>query len=182
MFDNATSPESVRSYIPASSRGSIIYTTQSIEFANICTSSIRIKAFDAEDGACVVRKYLTKRSYENHQPKIVSELVGGLPLAIAHIAGYVNSSQSSLQDFIDAFEDNRCGSKLWCGPPGSSTFQYEKSLAIVFDVALAALGSDARDLIDCLAFLNPDSIPEEMIFRSKKVTDKTTLNASDRFR
>jgi hypothetical protein len=127
-------------------------------------------------------KYLKEYTYEDHQPRIVSELVGGLPLAIAHIAGYANSSNSSLQDFIDAFKDSRCSSKLWSGPPGASTFQYEKSLAIVFDVALGALATDARELIDCLAFLNPDSIPEEMVFRERDKTSLTKLEMSEKFR
>lgn len=182
IFDNAVETARVREYIPASSRGSIIYTTQSTAFLNICKSNIHVKPFNSEEGARLMANYLESVAYEDEQLRIVSELVGGLPLAIAHIAGFVNSSQSSVQDFIDAFTSRGGDSKLWSDPPETSTLHYEKSLAIVFDVALGNLMADARELIDCLAFLSPDSIPEDMVYPEGEEASLADLGGSERYR
>ncbi|KAH7408885.1 hypothetical protein BKA64DRAFT_570324 [Cadophora sp. MPI-SDFR-AT-0126] len=170
VFDNVVNVKSIRGYIPAGSRGSIIYTTQSSDLRNISGSNIQVSSFNSEEGASLLVRHLQDDNYEEEQPRMASELVGGLPLAIAHVAGYINSSQSTLQNFMDVFKDRRIGSRIWSGPPGASTFQYEKSLAIVFDIALDDLTPEAPELIECLAFLNPDSMPEAMLFHEEGKT------------
>jgi len=149
---------------------------------NISISHIEIRPLDSEEGAKLVVKYLQGNGdYEDDQPRVVSELVGGLPLAIAHIAGLTNSSGCSLQDFIDIYHDKTATSKVWSYPPGASTFHYDKSLAIVFDVALEALAPDARELINVLAFLSPDSLPEAMVFREEDQESLASLEPSKKF-
>lgn len=172
VFDNVINVESI--YIPAG--------TQSSDLTNISRSNIQVSSFNPEEGACLLVRYLQDDNCEEDQPQMASELVGGLPLAIAHVAGYINSSQSSLRNFMDVFKDRRSGSKVWSGTPGASTFQYEKSLGIVFDIALGDLAPDARELIECLAFLSPDSMPEAMLFHEGGRTTLAKLATSGNFR
>ncbi|KAK7428465.1 hypothetical protein QQZ08_005084 [Neonectria magnoliae] len=50
----------------------------------------------------------------------------------------------------------------------STTQQYDRTLNTVWDLAFSVLGDEARSLMDVLAMLNPDSIPEDMLLSETK--------------
>lgn len=90
----------------------------------------------------------------------VSDMLGGLPLAIVHIGGYISESKHNLSYFRDFFK-TRWQKYAWGGK--SVVEQYHKRLEIVWDLALEELPANARKLIDIMAYLNPDVIPEEWL-------------------
>lgn len=107
---------------------------------------------------------------ENERPiaQKISKLVTGLPLALAHIIGYVDGN-CTLEEFHDEFLQKEATFELWGAGTGSSLSQYPKNLLTVFAIALGALSTNARHLIDIFSMLNPDSIPEEMLLLSSKI-------------
>jgi hypothetical protein len=90
----------------------------------------------------------------------VSDMIGGLPLAIIHIGGYISESKHRLSYFRDFFK-SRWQRYAWGGK--SVVEQYHKRLEIVWDLALDELPANARQLINIMAYLNPDEIPEEWL-------------------
>lgn len=92
----------------------------------------------------------------------ISTFVGGLPLAIATIGGYISQSKRSMRDFLGMLKRS---SSAWTASAKNPANQYNKPLDSVFDLALSELSANARKLLDILAFLNPDSIPEDIFLR-----------------
>jgi len=119
---------------------------------------------------CVAARFLShdeeRGAFDDNveSAKTVSRAVEGLPIAIAHEAGYVGQSGRSLSYFLEQFQERRKASAIWSMDSSScTTQQYERALAIVCDLALSVLGPEARSLMDVLAMLNADSIPEDIL-------------------
>ena len=150
---------------------------------------ISVKRLNNNDGSQLLLRYLEpeKRSQAGFQDSIgdaeaISDRVGGLPLAIAMVAGIIADGSQSLSQFLQYFHDSS-------GVQDSSAFSHSftegRSLAQVFDLALNHLdrqGPRPRRLMNCLAFMSPDRIQEKMIFNidsehSKKILefDRTSI-------
>lgn len=171
IFDNVIDWSSIKSYWPACPHGAVIVTTQNQNLKHCSTFSIQLDAMTEEDGASLLMKYLDhgdeqSKSYirDIENAKTISRELEGLPIAIAHVAGYVDQSRRSFSYFLELFRERRKASVVWSmDSRNSTTQQYERTLDAVWDIALSALGSEARSLLDVLAMLNPDSIPEGMM-------------------
>jgi hypothetical protein len=177
----------VKKYIPASTAGSILITTQSTDVKDLSRYRLHIQAFDEKDGSQLLWTYLNteEREAEGLEDQIedaitISNLVGGLPLAIAAIAGFISRSKCSLLQYIKDFDDSSQSFSAWSGP-GAFTQEYDRPLATVFDIALGALIPEARKLMDCLCFMNPDQIQEDMLFRKHKDASLTFLDNSEKY-
>jgi hypothetical protein len=154
----------------AQNQSSIIITSQQPDLRNLATHGVAIKSLDAEQGA---RLLLTARYPDTEPPEgesaAASDLsteLGGLPLAIAHIGGYIAQSSYTLARFQEIAKQRY--PQIWMAEAPSTIRDYQKRLAIVWDFALEQLSQDAAILIDILAFLNPDGVPEEMLLAELK--------------
>lgn len=104
--------------------------------------------------------------------KEISAFVGGLPVAIAHVAGYVGFSDITLEELIETFRE-------WRKRTGAATdeaddlpaafreasFSYDGTMAMVWEVTLRELTQDARDVLNILAYLNCDTVLKTMLWR-----------------
>lgn len=69
---------------------------------------------------------------------------------------------------------------LFCGRVSNTfTLLYERTLQTVCDVALSELSDDAENLLEILAFLNPDEIPEAMVVDGCKEQSLISLKLED---
>lgn len=167
MFDNVEDIRDLETYLPTEtkSRGSVIVTTQRPKSRQITKEfyNIELQSFHEELGAKLLFKYLERDPADETEKALAREtsaIVGGLPLAIATIGGYINESESSVEEFLDIMKRS---SNAWDDTQHTKTKHYEKTLGTVFDIALKELPTGTRSLIDILAFLNPDSIPEGIL-------------------
>lgn len=118
--------------------------------------------------------YLKKDSQDDHEQRLaeeVSSFVGGLPVAIAHVAGYAAYSDCTLEELLETFRQWRRRAGVATDEaddlPASfrrAAFSYDETLAMVWNVTLRDLNRDAQDLIYILAYLNPEAVPESMIW------------------
>lgn len=125
--------------------------------------NIELQSFNQEVGAGLLFKYLERQPVDEAEDNLAretSEIVGGLPLAIATIGGYINESESSVEEFLSVMKRS---SNAWQDTQNTKMKHYEKTLGTVFEIALKELPPASRKLINILAFLNPDSIPEEIL-------------------
>ncbi|KAK7403916.1 hypothetical protein QQX98_010323 [Neonectria punicea] len=164
VFDNVVKSDMLREYIPCSTRGSII-TTQAAEIQDMTTSSIELQGF-VDDGEAVdmLLHYLQNKKVVREDAKAVIDLIGEIPLAIAHAAGVINQTGCSLPAFVTTVKERRQRSTIWSGEKPSTILHYERSFAAVFDVALETLSPGVRELLECFAILDPNGIPEELVF------------------
>jgi hypothetical protein len=117
---------------------------------------------EPKEGRSLIQRYLKRGASEQAEADALSRDLGGLPLAIAHFAGYVAKSQCTIQQILDSYRQRYKSSQIWDVQISASTSEYGHTLATVWDLAWRRLSSDSVKLIELIAFLNPDSIPEEM--------------------
>jgi hypothetical protein len=97
------------------------------------------------------------------QAEELSNELGGSPLAIAHYAGFAVASHMPLSEVLLSFQRRAMSAEIWSCNSNTSLMQYEKTLKTVWDAALDSLSPDSRELLDVLAFLNPDCVPEAFL-------------------
>jgi hypothetical protein len=128
---------------------------------------MQVEALDLEDAAKCIFRYIGRNETDTEEFDLACELadhVGRLPLALATIGGYVKQSQCSLSDF---FEDIMHKSTLWEKAEKIKEAQaYEWSLRSVFVKAFEDLSPSAQELLDILAFCDPDSVPEDIFLHA----------------
>ncbi|KAF2446062.1 hypothetical protein P171DRAFT_519658 [Karstenula rhodostoma CBS 690.94] len=171
VFDNVESDDDLNRHLPPSIRtkSAVIITTQK---TNVFPSSekvttIQIKDLTREQGADLLYACLSgndaSRTPANEEEeecaRKISDLLGGLPLALTTIGGYMWETHDSVYDFYEYLKQS-C--QAWEVSAVGPAKQYDKTLATVFEIALKELSEDARELINLLAFLNPDHIPETL--------------------
>lgn len=127
---------------------------------------------DKEDGSELIRKHLRRGGSESDSARKLSVELGGMPLAIAHFAGYVSRSQCSLDHILESLQDRLKSSQIWSQPDLTSVSSYDRTLQTVWDLAFSRLTPDAREILEIIAFLESDYIPEEM-FVSQELNNST---------
>lgn len=173
MFDNVEDYGELRRYLPTDclSNGAVIITTQKPEVPSAVGSTgiLEVKALEPETAASCIFKYLDREPKDRDEHDVACQLaehVGCLPLAMATIGGYVKQSQTPLSDFFDSLKKK---SFLWEKAPrvqATEGMQYERSLIDVFEKAFEDLNAPTRELINILAFLDPDFMPEEILHKA----------------
>jgi hypothetical protein len=172
VFDNCEDIDDLSPYFPRSiqSRSSIIITTQKSGFFPITdptdTVSLNVANLERNHGGEIVFNYLQRKPQDEDEledARKISDLVDGLPLALATIGGYMNQVGTSVSTY---YHNLKTSSKAWEASAIGPAKQYEKKLETVFDMAFKELPEKARNVLNMLAFLNPDRIPEEMFYRN----------------
>lgn len=174
-------------YIPDETAGSIIITTQSTSLKDFWSCQMLVEPFNDQDGADLLLRYLNpeKRLRENgvhdsvDDAKRVSASVGGLPLAIAVIAGVVSTSRSTLLSFLADFTQKSHLPEGGNKPGETFAAGYEKPPKALFDRTLQDLTPESRNLLDCLSFMNPDEIQESMVFANHEDPSLKFLSITD---
>ena len=166
IFDNVEDIDDIASYFPQTvrSQSAVILTTQKADFfpiTEICTT-IQIKDLSRDQGAALLYSCMRRPADDEDEKECareISDLLGGLPLALTTIGGYIHQTGDAVADFLDNLKTS-CNA--WVASASGPAKQYERTLATVFEIAFKELPDDARSLLDILAFLNPDHIPIEM--------------------
>jgi len=91
-----------------------------------------------------------------------------LPLAIAHFAGYVAKSQCTIEQISHSLDDRFKSSQIWNAGKVASLSAYEHTLATIWELAFHRLSDDSQKLLNLIAFLDPDAIPEDIFIGPQK--------------
>lgn len=97
-------------------------------------------------------------AYREHARQI-SSIMGGLPLALSQIGGFINHRKVPLHEFLALYEHN--SARIDARKTGLTN--YDHTLSTVWSVSLARLPQDSSTLLNLLAFLDPDGIHEEIL-------------------
>jgi NB-ARC domain len=179
IFDNVESWEAISPYLPypiGRTTGSVIITTQSHDLAGLPQGSRRLKLepFDEDAGSEMLLGYLRKdrkTDPEKDLAREISTFVGGLPVAIAHVAGYADYSHYSLDELLETFREWRRRTGVATDEADDlpmafrkAAFSYDQTLSMVWNVTLRELSRDAQDVMYILAYLNCEAVPESMLW------------------
>ncbi|KAF3914334.1 hypothetical protein AA313_de0204576 [Arthrobotrys entomopaga] len=124
--------------------------------------AIHVRPFDSEAGRTAFRSLLKQKISSPADMELAAKIVdqlGGLPLAIAQISGYINQQRYSLKEFLPLYIKN--ASKI--DQKRVSKVSYEHTLSTVWTLSLEKLSGEAATLQNLLAFFDPDKIHESML-------------------
>lgn len=141
-------------YLPASSQGSVIFASRRRDISIPGSLEIEVAALDSGTGAELLSSLTQIPNLDNSAKEIVG-LLGGHPLAITQAAGYMKSSITSCSEFLELYKE-RLLEPFDVTSPG---------IHGVFKECLASLSSDAQRLIECMALMDHDGIPQELFLQ-----------------
>jgi hypothetical protein len=171
IYDNVEDWETIKPYWPLGNVGAILITTQNSDLVQVSGGAeIALAPFEPIDGAVLLFQHLRLDKDGSDQlafeiAKDISTDLGGLAVAISHCAGYIEKSQSTLDEFRKLYQNRARSSQVWSEDCSTWTYQYQNTLKTTWDIALAELPPSSRALINVLAMLDADAASEEMILR-----------------
>ncbi|KAG9242074.1 hypothetical protein BJ878DRAFT_544615 [Calycina marina] len=169
IFDNADDLEILRQAWPGDSRGSVLITTRDFDPArNPAPAGFHVQTFDDDTGSKMLLSLVgLEVSVPSNQEKAkaITNTLGGLPLALSQIGGFISQRKLPLQDFLPLYERN--SAKIDSRKTGIT--DYEHTLSTVWEMSLSKLSGDSLKLLNLLAFFEPDCIPEMILIKSSKL-------------
>jgi class 3 adenylate cyclase/tetratricopeptide (TPR) repeat protein len=160
IYDNAVSAETVRAYLPRRGAARVLITSNSPVWHSIA-EPVEIQPWPPDTGA----KYLTLRTRgreeESSAAKDLSEVLGGLPLALEQAGAYCERLGISLAEYKRYFESAPVP-LLDATEDAPATYRDKLTVAKTFTLAIreaAKLHPAAEPLIVHAALLAPDAIP-----------------------
>ncbi|KAH7073934.1 P-loop containing nucleoside triphosphate hydrolase protein [Paraphoma chrysanthemicola] len=165
VYDNVDDVEMLQHFWPNASRGSGIVTTQRTDVAYVVNSGLRlqIKPWDEVTGANYLLNLVAADIRDHDTPARtntsaveLSRELGGLPLAITHMAEWISQHRCTIQMTVDVYR-REPSSLFWSSSQRS--FTGGTSLNTIWGLAFSSLNASSRDLLTVLCFLNPDSVP-----------------------
>ncbi len=149
-------PEVLQHAWPHDAKGSILLTTRNSRVAfEKAFNVFQVQPFDENDGSDVLLKLTNhdSKSAENERlSKEIAHSLGGLPLAISQVGGFINQRKIPLKDFLPLYRRN--ASKIDAKKTGVS--DYEHSISTVWQMSLSQLIGPAYKLQCLLTLLDPD--------------------------
>jgi tetratricopeptide (TPR) repeat protein len=159
IYDNANSPNEIRKYLPRGGAARIIVTSNAPNWGGIA-APVEIEVWPNEIGADYLIAW-TGRESERDAALVLSEALGGLPLAHEQAAAYCERIGVSLADYRQRFE--AAPTKLLDDVRDASRDYHDgltvaKTFALAIDEA-AKRHPAAEPLIMYAALLAPEPIP-----------------------
>jgi hypothetical protein len=165
IFDNADDLDILKRAWPGNAAGSILLTSRNFtaEFGPAATG-ISVQPFDDTAGTAAFLSLIGQENSESNWSlaKDITQKLGGLPLALRQISGFITRQKLSLRDFIPLYEKN--AAKIHAKKTGVT--DYEHTLSTVWELALSKLSSSASSLLKLLALFDPDRIDEVLLTES----------------
>ncbi|KAL9026672.1 MAG: hypothetical protein Q9196_004695 [Gyalolechia fulgens] len=188
VMDNLEDLDKVTPIWPTASlsSSSIIITTQkpcdSLKWADF---DIPLRPLSATAGSTLLLTQIPtgfseeSKAQQKELAMEISNRVGGLPLWLNALGGFIAQSQCSLSECLDSYRSSfhplDQGMK-------AGNWTYGKTPSTVFDLAFSKLSEDAKTLLYLLAYLNPDGVPESMLSIDGPDDDLAVLSSSSRSR
>lgn len=178
VFDNVTAWSDIRQYIPTQSHttsGSILITSRKCDIIESVTipncQHLGLKPLTSEESRVFLlnalqRKVESKDMSSHPEYKVagvIAKEAEGLPLALTHIAGYVEVSECTLTDFVQLWNERRRHAKLSKVTANTIVQSTDKALETIWTIGLREVTIDARELLNILAFLDSDCIQRKLL-------------------
>jgi hypothetical protein len=164
IFDNVEDFSVLRDYVPLAGGGSILMTSRdpATKHCIIQNAGRDLEPLGGEEARSLLMK-LTYNSVSEEDKDGACGIVrrlGGLPIAITHVAGIINSRDLSFSECLKAYEDAEI-----IGPDPASPIKgygdYQHGLTTVW--ALNNLDQEALALLQVLSMLDPDVVQESIL-------------------
>ena len=170
IFDNADDVSVFKHAWPSHSAGSILLTTRNPNVAfDLAKGNFQVEPLDDTEGSQLLLKLSgVKDASDSNQDsaQAISHTLGGLPLALDQIGGFIQQRRIALRDFLQLY--NRNADKI--NSKKSGITDYEHTISTVWEMSLNNLGIQPRTLLELFAFMNPDKIDEIILKEAPQAT------------
>ena len=162
ILDNVEGPETLQQILPRNLRGRVLITTRYQGWGSKATS-LPLTPFRVDEARDFVLDRTQESDVESAQ-KLVTRL-GGLPLALEEACGYMDATGRSIAGYLKLFESHHNALLSRSQPRGD----YPATLQTTWEVSFLELEKshpEAVRLVNLLAFLGPDDLPENLLLGS----------------
>ncbi|KAJ5090976.1 hypothetical protein N7532_009660 [Penicillium argentinense] len=166
VFDNVEDLRLVASYWPRQfPQDSFIIITSRVSGISLrsgpLTDSVKVECFSEEDATEWFWSQIDTHDRDPAEKALATEIVkkvGCLPLAVNHMAAYIEGRSHSLSEFLYEFQrDDSIAIGQYVA--GANISYEEQNLAKAWELSLSGLDDKAAELLDLLSLLDPDRIP-----------------------
>ena len=175
IFDNADDLEVLRHVWPANACGSVLLTTRDFNAAHsLANAGLHLQPFDDKMGSDVLLRLLgldKEASSSQTDTEAITHALGGLPLALSQIAGFIRQRKIRLHDFLPLYERN--AAKIDSKKTGLG--EYDHTLSTVWEMSLDRLSGPPSHLQKLLAFFDPDAIHEVVLLKGSPLLEDQEL-------
>jgi Tetratricopeptide repeat len=161
VFDNATDPDLVEPFIPATGRARVVITSNNQAMANLGTA-VPVDVFTEHQAA----DFLAERTGYPDQPDAatLAEELGYLPLALAQAAAVIAAQRVDYATYLQRMRRQPLGDLL--GPVAAGQYRHGIAAAIVLALDTPRAGDPSgvsAAVMDLLAVLSPAGVPRALI-------------------
>ncbi|RHZ68953.1 hypothetical protein CDV55_102531 [Aspergillus turcosus] len=161
--NNADDLEVAKHAWPRSSSGSILVTSRDSNAAfALASDGSLVTPFDIETGSAALLNFLGADQTSNpnqEEAKAITTALGGLPLALNQIGGFIVHRKVPLHKFLAWYERNAAS----IDSKSARNMDYSHTLATVWEMSLEKLSGNAKALHMLLSFLDPDCVQESLL-------------------
>ena len=167
IFDNVNQSEDPQQFWPPGGNGKIIVTSQKPEIGYQLTDyEIALKPFTPKEGRECIVDLLSWPGGVPADPTSAEELneeLGGLPIAIGHMAALMRARKSPVKTFLRDYRRNksRYHNKEAVGMAGINTNK-KPLIGTNWNVAFDALQDEPKSLLAVMSFLSSNTIPHDL--------------------
>lgn len=180
IFDNVEDVNILDQVWPSNDKGSIIITSRSPAIASSrATNILQLDCFSENTAVDVLAALTgTKKSEGVAAAKEICQLLGYFPLAMVQMSSFIRNRGCSFEEFLVLFK--KFTSKIIS--KSDPLLEYDLTLSTVWNLSLESLSPKSRNLLNLLAFFDPDVILERLLINSKyKSTDRRLEALEDEF-
>lgn len=196
VFDNVSLWSEILQYLPTDplkTNGSILITARKSNLnalSKLRYQSLELGALTLDEGRQLLlfsmQPDLDHRKLKTHpEYKLAGEIASlaeRLPLALAHIAGYLQVSKCTLTDFVQLWNERRRHTKELAPQDSPLSLSTDRALETVWNIGLREVTIDARELLDILAFLDSETIQRSLLVGEHEEPSLDFLHSDQSFR
>jgi hypothetical protein len=165
IFDNAPEPAAVNPYLPHSPSGQVIITSRHLGWGG-AARSLSVPMLPCEAAV----RFLLQRTQQADATAAMAlaEVLGGLPIALAQAAGYINATGITLVGYLERWHIYR----QVLMHRGNEGLDYSDTVATTWALAFQTLQDiqpAATDLLCLCAYFAPDAIPHTLLRDNREV-------------
>ena len=160
IFDNAADMASVAAFLPPAGPGQVVITSQNTNWPG---TLLEVPVLDPD----VAAEFLVGRTGDpdRQAARDLAGMLGGLPLALAQAAAYLQAIGDTVAGYLALFQQRRAGLLARGEPAG-----YGKTVASTWTLAFDRLQQTkpgAVGLLRLLAFCAPEAIPLRLVLQPR---------------
>lgn len=172
IFDNVEDLEIVRPFVPTVPHGSILFTTR-LQAVGTLASLVPVETMGLAEGTLFLLRRAkllpAEASLDQVSPELLAEAealvveLDFLPLALDQAGAYIEEVGCTPAAYLKLYLRHR---KALLQRRGQATSSHPKSVATTWSLSFQRIeqkNPEAADLLRMCAFLEPDSIPEELL-------------------